>query len=62
MVGKTDIDLTQVVSRQAQLEEIVEDINQVVHTIKQLLERMAIPLAQPTTRGQPAAEGLCVEQ
>ena len=57
-----DVDLAQVVSRQAQLEEMVEDTNQAVHNIKQLLERMAIPPAQPTIRGQPSAEGLRVEQ
>ena len=58
MAEQTDVDLTQVVSRQAQLEEIVEDTNQAIHTIKQLLERIAIPLAQPITRGRPAAEWL----
>ena len=59
---QTDIDLTQVVSRQAQLEKMVEDTNQTVHTIKQLLEWIAIPPAWSTTRGQLATEGLHVEQ
>ena len=62
VVGSTDVDLSQVVSRQAQLEEMVEDINQVVDTIKQLLNRMVVPPAQLSIRGRPAAEGLSVEQ
>ena len=62
MVGPTNVDLAQVVNQQAQLEEMVEDTNQAVHTIKQLLEMIAIPPAQPTTRGQPIAEGLLVQQ
>ena len=33
-VEQLDVDLTQVVSRQAQLEEMMEDTNQAVHTIK----------------------------
>ena len=50
--GPTDIDLAQVVSRHAQLEEMVEDTNQAVHTIKQLLERMAA-LINPTNHRRP---------
>ena len=61
MAGPTNVDLAQVVNQQAQLEEIV-GTNHVVHTIKQLLDRMIIPLAQPTTGGRPAVEGLRVEQ
>ena len=62
VAGSIDVDLAQVVSRQAQLEEMVEDTNQAVHTIKQLLERMAVPSTQLTTRDRPTTEGLHVEQ
>ena len=50
MANQAEVDLAQVVNRQAQLEGMVEDTNQVVHTIKQLLERMVIPPTQPTPR------------
>ena len=50
VADQAEVDLAQVVNQQAQLEGIVEDTNQVVHTIKQLLERMVIPPAQPTPR------------
>ena len=46
----TKVNLAQVASRQAQLEGMVEETNQAVHTIKQLLERMVIPPVQPTSR------------
>ena len=59
MAGPTDVDLVQVVSQQAQLEEMVEDTNHAIHTIKQLLERTT---ALPTIRGQTTTEGLCVEE
>ena len=59
MAGPTDVDLVQVVSQQAQLEEMVEDINHAIHTIKQLLERTT---ALPTIRGRTTTEGLCVEE
>ena len=62
MTEETDVDLAQVVSRQAQLEAMVEDTNQVVHTIKQLLERMVIPPAQPTIIIRSAVEGHYVNQ
>ena len=62
MVRSTDVNLAQVASRQAQLEEMVEETNKAIHSIKQLLERLAIPPTQPTIRGQPTVEGLCVEQ
>ena len=62
VADQADVDLTQVVSRSAHLEGMVEDTNQAVHTIKQLLERMVIPPAQVTTRLQFVVEGLCVKQ
>ena len=39
----TEIDLAQVASRQVQLEGMMEETNQAVHTIKELLERMVLP-------------------
>ena len=39
----TEIDIAQVASWQAQLEGMVEETNQAVHTIKELLERMVLP-------------------
>ena len=57
----TDIDLAQVVSWQAQLEEMVENMNQAVNTIKKLLERMAALSTTPTIGGRTTAEGQYVE-
>ena len=62
MAEQIDIDLAQVVNRQTQLEGMVEETNQAVHTIKQLLERMVILLAQLTPRFQFTVEGLQVKQ
>ena len=62
MADQTYVDLAQVVSQQAQLEEMVDETNQDFHTIKQLLERRAIPSAQLTTRRQLAVERLRVKQ
>ena len=39
----TEIDLAQVASRQVQLEGMMEETNQAIHTIKELLERMVLP-------------------
>ena len=50
VADQAEVDLAQVVNRQAQLEGIVEDTNQAIHTIKQLLERIVILPAQPTPR------------
>ena len=50
------------VSRQAQLKEMVKDTNQAVYAIKQLLESMAAPSALPTTGGWTAVERQGVEQ
>ena len=52
----TKIDLAQMASRQVQLEGIVEETTQVVHTIKQLLERMLLLPAQQTPRLRSAVE------
>ena len=41
---------------------MVEDINQAIYIIKQLLERMVIPPAQPTSRLRSAIERSRVEQ
>ena len=61
MVEQTEVDLTQVASQHAQLEGMVEETNQVVHTIKQLLERMVIPTTKLTLRLRFAVEGSRVE-
>ena len=58
----TEIDLAQVTSRQAQLEGMVEETNQFVHTIKELLERMVRPQVQQTPRSKPTTKGARVEQ
>ena len=58
----TEIDLAQVASRQAQLEGMVEETNQAVHTIKELLERMMFLQGEQTPRVRPAVEGTRVEQ
>ena len=42
----TEIDLAQVTSRQVQLEGMAEKTNQVVHTIKELLETIVFPQVQ----------------
>ena len=39
---QTEVDLALAVNRQAQLEGMVEETNQAIHTIKQLLERIVI--------------------
>ena len=62
VVEQAKVDLAQMMNRQAQLEGMVEEANQAVHTIKQLLERMVIPLAQPTLRLRSTVEGSRVEQ
>ena len=41
---------------------MVEETTQAVHTIKQLLERMVLPPAQPTLRLRSAVEGTWVKQ
>ena len=58
----TDVNLAQVVSQQAQLEEMVEDTNLAVNTIKQLLKRMVAPSAPLNTGSQTAVEGQRVEK
>ena len=62
MPEHTEIDLAQVASWQAQLEGMVEETNQVVHTIKELLERMVLPQVQQTPRSRPTTEEARVEQ
>ena len=62
VIEQTDVNLAQVVSRQAQLERMVEDTNHAIHTIKQLLERMVIPPAQSSTRLRSAVWGPRVKQ
>ena len=62
MADQAEVDFAQVVNRQAQLEGMVEDTNQAVHTIKQLLEKMVIPTAKQTPRLQSTIEGSPIEQ
>ena len=57
----TEIDLAQVASRQAQLEGMMEETNQAVHTIKKLLERMVLPRTQKAPGPGPIWEGAWVE-
>ena len=59
---QTEVNLAQVASQHGQLEWMVEETNQAIHTIKQLLERMVIPPAQPTPRLRFAIERPRVEQ
>ena len=58
----TKIDLAQVASRQVQLEGMMEETNQAVHTIKELLERMVLPQIQKTPGPRPAREVVWIEQ
>ena len=52
----TEIDLAQVASRQVQLEDMMEETNQAVHTIKELLERMVLLQVQKTLGPRPFRE------
>ena len=58
----TEVDLAQVACQQAQLEGMMEETNQAVHTIKELLERMVLPQGQQAPRPKPPIEGTRVEQ
>ena len=58
----TEVDLAQVACRQAQLEGMIEETNQAVHTIKELLEKKVLPQVQQTPVLGPAKEGTRVEQ
>ena len=49
-------------NRQAQLEEAVGVMSQEIGTIKQLLERLLIPRAPTTTKGDTAVEERCADQ
>ena len=49
-------------NRQAQLEGMMEETNQAVHTIKELLERMVLPRTQKALGPRPVREGARVEQ
>ena len=49
-------------SQQAQLEGMVEETTQAVHTIKQLLERIVLPPAQPIPRLRSVVERTQVKQ
>ena len=56
-----EIDLAQVASRQMQLEGMLEETNQIVHTIKELLEKMVLPQSQNTQRPRLLREEARVE-
>ena len=49
-------------NRQMQLEETVGAMSQEISTIKQLLDRLVVPRAPTTTRGETAIEERRVEQ
>ena len=49
-------------NRQTQLEEAVGMMSQEIGTIKELLERLFVPQAPTTTRGDNAVEERCAKQ
>ena len=51
--------MVQIANRQMQLEETVGVMSQEIGTIKQLLERLVVPLALTTARGETIAEEWC---
>ena len=58
----TEVELAQMNNYQAQLEEAVGVMSQEIGTIKQLLERLLVPRAPATTRGDIAVEERRTEQ
>ena len=59
---QTEMDAVQMNARQVQLEEAVEVMSQEIGAIKQLLERLFVPPALATTRGDNAVEERRTEQ
>ena len=51
-----EIDAVRMNNRQTQLEEAVGMMNQEINTIKELLERLFVPQAPTTIRGDNAIE------
>ena len=56
MVELTKVEATQMTNRQAQLEEVVGVISQEIGAIKKLLERLLVPRAPTTTKGDTIIE------
>ena len=52
----TEVEATQMKNHQAQLEEVVGVMSHEIGTIKQLLERLFVPRAPATTRGDITVE------
>ena len=59
---QTKIDAVQMNAHQVQLEEVVGVMSQEMNTIKELLERLLIPQAPATKRGDDAVEERGAEQ
>ena len=58
----TELDSVQRNACQVQLEEAVGVMNQEMSTIKEFLERLFVPKAPVTTRGDDVVEERCAEQ
>ena len=58
----TEVEVAQMNNRQVQLEEAVGVMSQEIGTIKQLLERLLVPWAPTTTKGDTAVEERRAEQ
>ena len=62
MAELIEIEAAQMTNRQAQLEEAVGVMSQEIGIIKQLIERLLIPRAPTTTKGDTAVEKRRIEQ
>ena len=62
VAGLTEVEVTQMSNRQAQLEEAVGVMSQEIGTIKQLLEGLLVSRALVMTKGDTAVEERRVEQ
>ena len=58
----TEVETAQMNNRQAQLKETVGVMSQEIGTIKQLLEKLLVPRAPATTRGDTTVEERRTEQ
>ena len=58
---QTEINMVQMNAHQVQLEEAVGVMSQEIGTIKELLERLFVPQAPATTRGDNVVEEWCTE-
>ena len=62
MAELTEVDAAQMANHQMPFEEVAGAMSQEIDTIKQLLERLVVPQAPTTTRGETAIEERRTEQ